>query len=129
MADEKRLAFHHELLEVCPNAYFQPPASILLTYPCIIYYKSTPNVSRANDGAYLKHSAYEVTVIDRNPEGTIPDTLLMKFPMCTVDNADYAVDNLHHTSLTIYYRQEDTMGNDEFTELATVLVGKGFTEQ
>lgn len=104
MADESRLEFHHKLLAVCPNAYFQPPASIKLSYPCVIYFRSNSETIRANDGVYLKPKAYELTVIDRDPETSIPDKLLEAFPMCTIDNIHYVVDNLHHTSLTIHYK-------------------------
>lgn len=103
MADEKRLEFHRLLLSVTPNAYFQPPANYQLTYPCVIYYRSEPNQTHANDSNYVQTRAYEVAVISRDPEDDTPFKLLEMFPMSSITNGSSAINNLYHINLNIYY--------------------------
>lgn len=84
------------------RVYFQPPASVLMKYPCIRYSKLAPDIKRANDKIYQYTNRYEVIVIDPDPDSEIPDKIMHHFPMCSWDRA-YSADNLNHTVLTLYY--------------------------
>lgn len=84
------------------NVYFQPPEGYKLSYPCILYEKSSVRSIYADDVTYLKHPTFTVTVIDRDPDSDIPDRLLSlrgaKF------DRHFTNDNLHHNviSLTLF---------------------------
>lgn len=82
------------------NVYFQPPESVKLQYPCIIYEETRGNTTRANDRLYLYRKAYSVVYIDKNPDATVPDEI-RKFPLCDSGNP-YKADNLNHWPFTIY---------------------------
>lgn len=84
------------------NVYEQPPASVLMHYPCIRYSLDAPNLKRANDRIYKNTKRYEVIVIDYDPDSPIPDMILENFQYASIDRR-YVADNLNHTVLTVYY--------------------------
>ncbi len=83
------------------NVYFQPPESLKLKYPCIIYPLNKVAIARADNKPYIKNKMYMVTVIDKDPESEICDRM-EELPLCTFDRR-YAADNLTHTGYTLYY--------------------------
>lgn len=99
-----RLKLQEELEKVLgsENVYFQPPESLKLKYPCIIYSRSTPDKHNANDGLYMSTKRYDGTVIDRNPDSDIADKIVEHFPMCSLGTS-YPSNNLNHFTFTLYY--------------------------
>ena len=99
-----RLEFQSELETILGtrNVYFQPPESVKLIYPCIVYKKSDINISHADDRIYTIKKRYAVTVIDRNPDSSIVIDILAKIPLANYDR-QYAANNLNHDVCTIYY--------------------------
>lgn len=91
-----------ELMTFLPNVYFQPPSGFRMTYPCIVYRKTGKMRHFANDFVYKSQQEYTLLVIDRNPDSTVADDIEKHFPSCGI-NQYYTVDNLHHTSLSLYY--------------------------
>lgn len=83
------------------NVYYQPPETIKMEYPAIVYSKSNIRSRFANDAAYSYLIRYEVIVIDRRPDNLVIDKLLT-LPYCTHDRT-YKADNLNHDVLTVYY--------------------------
>lgn len=83
------------------NVYFQPPPSIKLKYPCIVYHKSMENAIFADDRPYNRRNRYKVTVIDRDPDSLIPDKV-GELPMCTFDR-HYTSDKLNHDVYNLYF--------------------------
>ena len=99
-----RLKLHEELCELLgtKNVYFQPPESLRLVYPCIVYSKAGVNKLNANNKLYNSTNEYDLTVIDHDPDSEIPDRILAHFPMCRFDRY-FASENLNHYSLNLYY--------------------------
>lgn len=99
-----RLELHEELCEVLGtrNVYFQPPESVKMKYDAIRYGLSGKDLKRANNKIYRSVNRYEGVVISRDPDTTIPDKLLARFEMCTMERP-YVADNLNHYPFTIYY--------------------------
>lgn len=94
----------HELLCDClgsRNVYFQPPESIKMQYPAIVYSRDDIENNHANNGAYMQSTAYNIIVIDPDPDSEVVQKV-SKLPMCMFDR-HYAADNLNHDSFTIYY--------------------------
>lgn len=83
------------------NVYYQPPSSITMSYPAIVYYKSNITKVNANNSAYLLRARYEITVIDKLPDNPV----IMKLLELEYSSYDrhYISDNLHHDTLTLYY--------------------------
>lgn len=96
----RRLKLSEALHEICNNVYFQPPESVKLKYPCIIYERRTGDTSFADDVPYRFNWSYTITVIDSNPDSTLPEQVAM-LPMCRVDRC-FTSDNLNHTTFVLY---------------------------
>ena len=104
-----RLELHDEFIDVLgtrdeleSRAYFQPPPSKRMSYPCIRYSRSVNDIKRANNKVYMNTNKYEGVVIDPDPDSDIPNKLLERFPMFTLEKP-YVADNLNHFPFTIYY--------------------------
>ena len=83
------------------NVYFQPPASVKMQYPAIVYSRSNIDNAHADNSVYKQEYAYEITVIDRNPDSEIVKKV-SRLPRCRF-NRHYPSDNLNHDVFTIYY--------------------------
>lgn len=99
-----RLELHEELCEILGtnSVYFQPPASVKMSYDCIRYSLSGIVTKQANNKNYKKTNKYEIVVISRNPDCEVFNKLLDHFPMCRFDR-HYVADNLNHWVLTLHY--------------------------
>ncbi len=80
--------------------YFQPPETVKIEYPCIIYQVKTGDTEYADD-YYRFTKQYDVIVIDKNPDSVIPYHVAM-LQMCRMDRA-YTADNLNHWTFNLYY--------------------------
>ena len=83
------------------NVYFQPPETVKIKYPCIIYEIDRLNSMFADNVRYTSMKGYLITVIDKNPDSLIPDAIA-NLPLCSFDRR-YTTDNLNHTTFTIYF--------------------------
>lgn len=101
---DRRLELHEKLCDILGsrNVYFQPPESVKLKYPCIIYALSDIYVKHANNHIYGHKNRYTLTVVDRDPDSTIHEDILYSFKYCSFDRP-FTRDNLNHKVLTLYY--------------------------
>lgn len=83
------------------NLYFQPPETLKMNYPCIRYELSDVDSFYADNRLYRFKKAYDVTVIDPNPDSNIPNEIIM-LPLCTFHRF-YVADNLNHFVFKLYY--------------------------
>lgn len=83
------------------NVYFQPPASVRMQYPAIVYSRSQIEDEFANNLVYKRAVAYEITVIDKNPDSEIVEKVSF-LPLCK-HNRHYTADTLNHDVFTLYY--------------------------
>ncbi len=99
-----RLSLHDELKIVLgsDNCYFQPPESIKLKYPCIVYHLYRLDDRRADNRSYKTAAQYTVTFIHKDPDDERTAKILEHFMNCRMDRR-YASDNLYHDVFTIYY--------------------------
>lgn len=83
------------------NVYFQPPASVRMKYPAIVYSRSDIDNRFADNSPYSQEKAYTVTVIDKDPDSKIVDRIA-SLPKCMYDR-NYRVENLNHDVFTLFY--------------------------
>ena len=76
------------------NVYFQPPASVQMKYPAIVYGLEDIENTYANDGVYLSQRKYSVTVIDEDPDSEIVGKIA-QIPSIRF-NRHFESDNLNH---------------------------------
>lgn len=100
---QSRLLLHDILEEVLgsSNVYFQPPASVSLKYPCILYSRETAETEFADNNPYSYTKAYSVTVIDPDPDSVIPDKVA-RLPMCR-HSRFFTADQLNHDVFNIFF--------------------------
>lgn len=103
MAQPRRYELQAELVKLLgsKNVYYQPPQSVRMSYPCIVYELDKYHDTHANNSLYTHKSRYQVTIIDRNPDSEIP-LELAKFPYTSLSST-YAVDGLNHFVFSLYY--------------------------
>lgn len=83
------------------NVYFQPPSSVYMKYPAIVYSRKRIENVHADNIIYNQRIAYDLTVIDEDPDSEIVTKVSM-LPMCTHDR-HYTSDDLNHDTFTLYY--------------------------
>lgn len=100
---DRRLQLQETLVNILGsnNVYFQPPETIKLQYPCIIYERSNIDKQYADNRAYVSMVRYSLTLITRSPESNLVKAIL-ELPYCTYDRY-YAADTLNHDVFTLYY--------------------------
>lgn len=101
MADRLILQAKFEEILGSRNVYFQPPASVKLKYPAIVYSRKNVNSTYANNGTYRNVPLYDVTLIDKNPDSQFIEKILA-LPYCSYDRS-YTADNLNHDVFNIYH--------------------------
>lgn len=86
------------------KTYYSPPATIQMApmnYPCIRYSLSGIPIRRADNIGYFGRKRYTLTLIDENPDSTIPNDIL-ELPYCSFDRM-YVSDGLNHFVFTLYF--------------------------
>ena len=81
--------------------YFQPPSSVSMKYPAIVYSLNDVVNNHANNSVYSQSIAYTVTVIDKNPDSEYVKKV-SKLPLCSFDR-HYTANNLNHDVYTLYF--------------------------
>ena len=82
------------------DVYFQPPESIKLSYPCIIYELSDYNLIKASNVNHHLSVGYSITLITKLPDETLSRKII-ELPYCTFDR-EFINDGLYHYVFTIY---------------------------
>ena len=83
------------------NVYFQPPSSVSMKYPAIVYSLNRIDKKSANDSSYIQSHSYAVTLIDKNPDSEFIDKL-SSLSLCRFDR-HYKANNLNHYVYTLYF--------------------------
>lgn len=83
------------------NVYFQPPPGLKMVYPAIVYELSDIDVLYADNESYKIDKAYQVVVMDKDPDSTIPDEII-RLPKCAFERA-YQANNLNHWVFKLYF--------------------------
>ena len=98
-----RLELQSKLEELLGSSqvYYQPPSTVQITPPAIVYSKSKIDLDHANNTVYHMKTRYDLIVIDKRPDNPVIQKLL-GLPYCSYDR-QYKSDNLNHDSLTLYY--------------------------
>lgn len=99
-----RLELHDELIKILgiKNVYYQPPASIRMKYPAVVYKLDSIDATHADDSKYLESRRYQVTVIDEDPDSELFEKMV-RFPKAILGRPPYISDNLNHWVFYLYY--------------------------
>lgn len=98
-----RIEFHRILENVLgsKNVYFQPPATIQMSYPAIVYNLNDIRTRMANNKKYNLLKSYMVTLIHKNPDNDVVERLVELEHSKLVNTV--TKDGLNHYVFEIYY--------------------------
>lgn len=105
---DRRLELDQKLRDILTKTngkakiYFQPPESVKITYPCIVYQKDTGDHDYADNGVYRFTQAYQITYIDKNPDNDVVNEILDSFQYVKYGR-HFVADNLNHDVVIIYF--------------------------
>lgn len=98
--DRKELGKVLAAIDGVRKVYFQAPSTVVMEYPCIRYERSSSKTIFADGNPYSTRKRYSITVIDKNPDSTIPDAV-EKLPLCSFESFGTA-EGLNQWNFTIY---------------------------
>lgn len=83
------------------NVYFQPPPTVKIQYPCIIYKRDNIVTAFADNKPYKYKKRYQLTIVDTNPDSDIHEKVAT-LPLCSYDRF-YTADNLNHDVYNLFF--------------------------
>lgn len=83
------------------NVYFQPPPTIKMQYPCIIYKRDNITSIFADNTMYRYKKRYQIIVVDADPDSDIHEKVIA-LPLCSYDRF-YTSDNLNHDVFNLFF--------------------------
>lgn len=91
------------------NVYFQPPETLKIKHPCIIYSYAGPKISYGSNIPYIRKDGYSVTLVDEDPE---PETFekLLNLPYSRFGRF-FSKDNLNHWTFMLYVNHKEELNN------------------
>lgn len=99
--DQRRDELQALFLTLVPNVYFQPPESVQMNYPCIIYKRDDVKTEFANNSPYKHMTRYQATYVDTDPDGDIRSKLA-ELPLCSYERF-YTADDLNHDVYNLFF--------------------------
>lgn len=84
------------------NVYFQPPESIKMVYPCIVYNRTAGDTEYGNNMPYKFVNQYTLTYIDTDPDSKMIEKIAMAFPTIRMART-FVSDGLNHYVYDLYY--------------------------
>ena len=96
-----RLKLHEILCGIVNNVYYQPPSTVKMKYPAIVYAREDIDNVFADDSVYAQSHSYQITVIDENPDSEIV-MAVSKLPRCRF-NRHFTSENLNHDTFILIY--------------------------
>jgi hypothetical protein len=99
-----RLGLHEKLRELVgnDNVYFQPPASVKISYPCVVYSIGNGDAKHADNRVYRYVNSYQAIFIFKQPNVDLIENVLSDIPMSAFERM-YVSDNLNHYVFKIFY--------------------------
>ena len=83
------------------NVYFQPPATVEMQYPAIVYERDAARTQFADNKPHRYTQRYKLTVIARSPDTDI-HLEVAKLPMTTYER-HFTAGGLHHDILNMFF--------------------------
>lgn len=101
---QKRIMLHEKLCRLLGSrdVYFQPPETLKMNYPCIVYRRTNARTTYGDNKVYNFNQAYDLYYIDQNPDSNMIEKILKSFTKISYSR-HYAQDNLNHDVFLLYF--------------------------
>lgn len=83
------------------NVYFQPPPSLKMHFPCIVYERVRINTEFADNKPYHLQKIYQVTYINTDPDSDLP-MQIASLPCCVFER-EYTSENKYYNVFRLAY--------------------------
>lgn len=94
-----RLDLSAKLKTLCQNVYFNPPSSLLMSYPAIVYTRRDIDAKSADNEIHVVTEIYQLTIISHDPDEPLVN-LVSRIPRTNYIR-DYRAEGLNHTLFSI----------------------------
>lgn len=84
------------------NVYYQPPASVRMSYPCIRFKLEGTDIEYASNKPYRTMKKYQIVYITNKANDDMITLLPENLRYCTFEHP-YSSDNLYHYVFKTYY--------------------------
>lgn len=81
------------------NVYFEPPETLKMRYPCIVYNLSRMNPTNADNLSYRVSQEYDIQYITREPEVDIP--MRLAYTKRFRAGQHFVADGMHHFNYSV----------------------------
>lgn len=85
------------------HVYFQPPESVKLIYPCIVYERLGIPIRNADNTTYLGRVRYRITAIGYDPDLPYHKALCEEFENYLSYDRHFGSDSLNHDVYTLFF--------------------------
>ena len=86
------------------NVYYNPPESLKMNFPCIVYNNSYIESIHADNIKYLDYTTYKITVISKKPDHPAIRAIL-DVPM-TKFSANYTKNGFYYTVIILNQKEK-----------------------
>ena len=83
------------------HVYWEPPETLKMEYPAIVYSRTKIRIDKADNINYRSINKYEIIVISRKPDSPVIEKILNLFYSSHVNH--YVSEILHHDVFTLYF--------------------------
>jgi len=83
------------------NVYYQPPPTLKMQYPCIIFEKSDEQFKHADNSVFNRMIEYQAKVVYSDPDCPIIEQM-SKVRYCRFDR-HYKADGMYHDVYSLYF--------------------------
>ncbi len=83
------------------NVYFQPPESVKIKYPAIIYNLDYVKTQHGDNFSYVRKRRYSITLITKDPDNEFVEKIL-DLKSCSFERF-FTSDNLNHYVFNLYF--------------------------
>ncbi len=98
---ELQKILERKILKSSKRVYYQPPESVKIEYPAIVYSLDYIKSQHGDNIPYVNERRYSATIITKDPDTELIDRML-QLPTASFQRS-FVVDNLYHYNFTIYY--------------------------
>lgn len=104
--EKTRLTLHQELIDLLgsPDVYYNPPETIKMNFPCIVYSLDYYDQIHANNKKYIDWTTYKVIVVSKKPDHPAIRKLLDK--EMTRFSTQYTRDGYYHDVIILKQKEK-----------------------
>lgn len=101
-----RLTLHQKLIDILGsgNVYYNPPETLKMNFPCIVYSLNYIERIDADNNMYLDFTKYKIVLISKKVDHPAVKEL-MKLPL-TRYSTRYTKDGFYHDAFILYQKEK-----------------------